>query len=229
MASLRIISVVSLFPEVLEAYLKVGMLAKATAEGLVEYRLINLRHFGLGARSQVDDIPYGGGQGMILRIEPLVAALEFAQAQSPKKAKVILLSPRGHLFEHKLAQTIADSQSDLILVGGRYTGYDERLLNWVDYSISIGQYVLTGAELPALVVIDAVVRLMQGVVSDQSRHLESYSGSHLVGYPQYTRPAVYRKLAVPEILKTGHHQEIAKWRQKQIDEFKLSFKPPFEK
>ena len=205
------------------------MLAKATTAGLVQYRVIDLRRFGLGARQQVDDMPYGGGEGMILRVEPLVAALEFAHSQSSSKAKVILLSPRGHLFKQQLAQNIADSQADLVLVGGRYTGYDERLLNWVDCSISIGQYVLTGAELPALVVVDAVVRLIKGVVGDQSRYLESYSDKNQVGYPQYTRPAVYRELAVPSVLKTGHHQEIAKWRQKQIDEFKLPPQTPFSK
>ena len=220
---MRKISIISLFPEVVEAYLRVGMLAKAQVAQLVQYSVLDLRDFGLGTRKQVDDIPYGGGEGMILRIEPLAAAIESVWAQSQTKARVILLSPRGHLFEHQLAESIAADGQDLILVGGRYTGYDERLLHWVDCPISIGRYVLTGAELPALVVVDAVVRLMEGVVGDQSRYLESYRDQNQVGYPQYTRPAVYRQLAVPEVLKTGHHQEIDSWRQKQINDFKLPF------
>ena len=219
---MRKISIISLFPEVVEAYFKVGMLAKAVAGGQLAYEVVDLRQYGLGARRQVDDLPYGGGAGMILRIEPLVAAIEAIKAQTTADCQVILLTPRGHLFDQGRAQALASQPTDLILVGGRYTGYDERLRQWVDLSLSIGNYVLTGSELPALVVADALVRLIPGVLGGDSRQQESHSQQlGQVGYPQYTRPAVFRQLAVPDVLLTGHHGQIEAWRQSQIKNFKL--------
>ena len=211
------ISIISLFPQALEAYLRVGMLAKAAALGVVAFELVDLRRFGVGPRQQVDDTPYGGGGGMILRIEPLVTALEDAKSKSPE-AEVVLLTPKGEVFEQATALTLAASERDLILIGGRYEGYDERLTSWTDRQLSIGRYVLTGSELPALVLADAVVRLLDGVLGAGTQNVvdESFTAAadHLE-YPQYTKPEVFRDLAVPPILLSGNHQEIADWRRRQ--------------
>lgn len=142
------------------------MLAKAQLANIVKFHVIDLRQFGLGRRRQVDDTPYGGGGGMILRIEPLVAAIEFAKQKTSQSSKVLLLTPRGQLFKQAMAFELAKAQLDLILIGGRYEGYDERIVGWVDQQISIGQFVLTGSELPALVVTDSIVRLLDGVLAD---------------------------------------------------------------
>ena len=210
------ISIISLFPGALAPYLEVGMLAKAAARQLVVFELIDLRRFGLGSRCQVDDTPYGGGPGMILRIEPLVAALEDAKSRSPE-AEVILLTPRGRLFSQETAQSLAASGRDLILIGGRYEGYDERLADWSDRQLSIGHYVLTGAELPALVVTDSVVRLLDGVLGGEDSLVEeSFAAAQArPEYPQYTKPEVFRGYAVPPILLSGNHQAIAEWRHRQ--------------
>lgn len=221
---MRKISIISLFPQALDAYLKVGMLAKANLQGIVEFELIDLRQFGIGPRQQVDDTPYGGGDGMILRIEPLVAAIEAAQATCKTKARVILLTPRGKLFKQERAQVLADSTENLILIGGRYEGYDERLFNWTDEQISIGNYVLTGAELPALIVVDSVVRLIKGVLGGEtSAYNESFSdpAQLAVEHPQYTKPQTFRDLKVPPVLLSGNHQSIKEWRNQQVEDFKL--------
>ena len=208
------ISIISLFPEALAAYLEVGMLAKAAGRGLVGFDLVDLRRFGIGRRRQVDDTPYGGGPGMILRIEPLVAALEDAKSRLAE-AEVILLTPRGRLFEQAEAESLAASAKNLILVGGRYEGYDERLADWSDRQISIGRYVLTGAELPALIVADSVVRLLEGVLGGEgSLEEESFAaGRPEPEYPQYTKPEVFRGRSVPAVLLSGNHQAIAEWRR----------------
>lgn len=198
------------------------MLAKAAGRQIVEFHAVDLRRFGIGPRKQVDDTPYGGGGGMILRIEPLVAAIEAAQEPSKGSAQVVLLTPRGKTFEQADAQALADSDRDLILVGGRYEGYDERLVEWTDHQFSIGRYVLTGAELPALVIADSVVRLLDGVLGNPDGAVnESFSGSAAVEYPQYTKPETFRDRAVPKILLSGNHGEIAAWRQEQSDRFEL--------
>ena len=220
---MRQISIISLLPQFVEAYLEVGMLAKAARQRIVAYRAVDLRRFGSGARKQVDDTPYGGGGGMILRIEPLVAAIEEAQQLSAGSALVLLMTPRGKTFEQADARFLAESGRDLIIVGGRYEGYDERLVNWTDHQFSIGRYVLTGAELPALVAADSVVRLLDGVLGNPEGVLnESFStAAAAVEYPQYTKPETFRDLRVPDILLSGNHGEIAAWRQAQSDSFKL--------
>ena len=220
---MRRISIISLFPQFLQAYLEVGMLAKAAGRQVVEFHAVDLRRFGIGPRKQVDDTPCGGGGGMILRIEPLVAAIEAAQALSKGSAQVVLLTPRGKLFEQADAQSLADSDRDLILVGGRYEGYDERLVEWTDRQFSIGRYVLTGSELPALAVVDSVVRLLDGVLGNPEGAVnESFTDSPTaVEYPQYTKPETFRGLSVPEILLSGNHGAVDAWRQEQSDNFKL--------
>lgn len=191
------------------------MLWKAQDKGLVKYKYINLRDFGLGSRKTVDDTPYGGGDGMLLKPEPLVAAIEVAKQNDPS-ATVILMTPRGKRFKQSEARRLATSDKGLIFVCARYEGYDERVTAYVDEQLSIGDYVLTGGELPAMVVIDSVVRLIPGVLGGkQSAEIESFSDGVTLEFPQYTRPEEFRDMRVPDVLLSGHHGEIAKWRREQ--------------
>jgi tRNA (guanine37-N1)-methyltransferase len=208
------IQVITLFPEVIEPYLKASMLWKASDRGIVEYSLINLREFGLGRRKQVDDTPYGGGDGMLLKVDTLVAAVEAAKAADPTAA-VILPTPRGEPFLQSSAKAMAAGDRGLILICPRYEGYDERITRWVDKQYCIGNYVLTGGELPAMIIIDSVVRLLPGVLGGEtSADNESFqTDDENIEFPQYTRPEVFEGLKVPEVLLTGHHAQIAQWRK----------------
>jgi tRNA (guanine37-N1)-methyltransferase len=208
------IQIISLFPEMLRPVMDTSMLWKAQERQLVSYHYINLRDFGLGPRKTVDDTPYGGGDGMLLKPEPLVAAIEAAKKES-KNAKVILMTPRGKRFDQAKARELAGNEG-LIIVCARYEGYDERVTEFVDEQISIGDYILTGGELPAMVVIDAVVRLIPGVLGgEKSSEIESFSDGNNLEFPQYTRPEDFRGLKVPEVLLSGNHAEIEKWRKFQ--------------
>jgi tRNA (guanine37-N1)-methyltransferase len=211
------IQIITLFPEVVEPYLHASMLWKAQDKGIVSYSCINLRQFGLGPRRQVDDTPYGGGDGMLLKPEPLVTAIEAAKAQSPQ-ALVILPTPRGELYRQSDAKQLAAAGQDLVIVCPRYEGYDERITNWIDKQYCIGNYVLTGGELPAMVIVDSVVRLLPGVLGgEMSAHIESFQDDdQSIEFPQYTRPENFHGLKVPEVLLTGNHGEIAKWRNSQV-------------
>ena len=210
------IQVITLFPEMFDKVLGSSMLWKAMDRGIVEYQLIDLRQFGLGNRKTVDDTPYGGGDGMLLKPEPLVAAIEHAKAQSPD-AKVLLPTPRGKMYKQSDAKHLAAAADDLIIVCPRYEGYDERVVNWVDEQLCIGNFVLTGGELPAMVIIDSVVRLLPGVLGGEtSAEIESFQqDDQSIEFPQYTRPEDFRGHKVPEVLLSGNHGEIAKWRQTQ--------------
>lgn len=212
------IQIITLFPEVLEPYLNASMLWKAKDRGIASYEFINLREFGLGPRKQVDDTPYGGGDGMLLKPEPLVAAIELAKSKSPE-ALVLLPTPRGKLYKQSEAKRLAADNQDLIIICPRYEGYDERVTQWVDTQYCIGNYVLTGGELPALIIIDSVVRLLPGVLGGEtSADIESFQDDdENIEYPQYTRPEDFRGMKVPEVLLNGHHGEIAKWRQSQSE------------
>lgn len=210
------IQVITLFPEMFEGVLGSSMLWKASDRGIVEYSFVNLRDFGLGARKQVDDTPYGGGDGMLLKPEPLVAAIEFAKERvTSPESRVILPTPRGKLYKQSDAKKLASANEDLIIICPRYEGYDERVTKWVDEQYCIGNYVLTGGELPAMIIIDSVVRLLPGVLGGEtSTEIESFQqDDENIEFPQYTRPEDFRGLKVPEVLLTGHHAEIAKWRQ----------------
>ena len=196
-----------------EGVLNASMLWKAQEKKLVEYKLTKLRDFGLGPRKQVDDTPYGGGDGMVLKAEPLFAAVEKAKKADPD-AQVLLTTPRGETFNQELAREFAATEAGLIIICGRYEGYDERITSIVDKQLSIGEYVLTGGELPAMVVIDAVTRLIPGVLGGEtSAEKESFSQAGVVEYPQYTRPEEFQGMKVPEVLLSGNHAEIEKWRQ----------------
>ncbi len=206
------IQVVTLFPEMFDGVLNTSMMWKAQKEGAVEFGLINLRDFGIGPRKQVDDTPYGGGDGMLLKPEPLFAAIEAAKQKDPE-AKVVLMTPRGQRWVQKTAQDWADESQGLIFICARYEGYDERVVSLVDEQVSVGDYVLTGGELPAMTVIDSVVRLIPGVLGGEtSAEIESFSDGETLEFPQYTRPEEFRGMRVPDVLLSGHHGEIAKWR-----------------
>ena len=207
------IQIITLFPQMFEGVLGSSMLWKAADRGLAKYEFIDLRQFGLGPRQAVDDTPYGGGDGMLLRVEPLVAAIELAKSNSPD-AMVILPTPRGKDYRQSDAKRLAAECRDLILICPRYEGYDERVTEWVDASFCIGNYVLTGGELPAMIIIDSVVRLLPGVQGGEaSAEIESFQADDkTIEFPQYTRPEEFRGLKVPEVLLNGHHGEIAKWR-----------------
>ncbi|MCL2280545.1 tRNA (guanosine(37)-N1)-methyltransferase TrmD [Candidatus Saccharibacteria bacterium] len=211
---MRKFQIITLFPEVVEPYLNAGMLWKAQKESAVKFELINLRDFGLGPRRQVDDTVYGGGDGMLLMIEPLVAAIESAKKTQPS-AKILLMTPSEHVWNQTDAERYADANDDLILVCGRYEGFDARVEQFVDEKISVGQYVLTGGELPAMTIIDSIIRLIPGVLGGEtSAEIESYSDGSNLEYPQYTRPENFRNIPVPDVLLSGNHAAVAKWRVK---------------
>ena len=206
------IQVITLFPEMLEGVFNTSMMWKAQKQGAVEFRTINLRDFGIGPRQQVDDTPYGGGDGMLLKPEPLFAAVASAKEFDPT-AKVLLMTPRGQRWKQSLAQEWADADQGYIFICGRYEGYDERIVTLVDEQVSVGDYVLTGGELPAMTIIDSIVRLIPGVLGGEtSTAIESFADGETLEFPQYTKPAVYEGLAVPEVLLNGNHALIAKWR-----------------
>ncbi|MBQ1540249.1 tRNA (guanosine(37)-N1)-methyltransferase TrmD [Candidatus Saccharibacteria bacterium] len=205
-------TIITLFKEALEPYLQSSMMEKAVRKGLAEFDFVNLREFGLGPHRSVDDTPYGGGDGMLLRCEPVFNAIESVKAKDPS-AKVILPTPVGEIWNQEMARTFAQSEHYIILCP-HYEGYDERILSIVDYKISLGKYVLTGGELPALIIIDSVVRLIPGVLGGEtSAEIESFSDGDNLEYPQYTRPEDFRGMKVPEVLLSGNHGEIAKWRE----------------
>lgn len=207
------IQVISLFPDMFPSVFETSMLRKAMENGIVEYEYINLRDYGLGPRKTVDDTPYGGGDGMLLKPEPIVAAIEAAKARDPE-ALVILPTPRGDTYKQSTARQLAESVKGLILVCARYEGYDERITQWVDHQYRVGNYVLTGGEIPAMLIVDSVVRLLPGVLGgEQSVEIESFQDDdQTVEFPQYTRPEEFRELKVPPVLLNGHHAEIDKWR-----------------
>ncbi len=207
------LQIITLFPEMLDGVLNTSMLWKAQDQKVVEFRTVNLRDFGLGPRRQVDDTPYGGGDGMLLKPEPLFAAIEDAKAYDPT-AKVVLMTPRGQRWKQATAQKWADAETGYIFVCGRYEGYDERILTAVDEQVSVGDYVLTGGELPAMTIIDSMVRLIPGVLGgENSAAIESFSDGETLEFPQYTKPAEFNGLKVPDVLLSGNHAEISKWRK----------------
>ncbi|MDN5819257.1 MAG: tRNA (guanosine(37)-N1)-methyltransferase TrmD [bacterium] len=212
---MRKIQVITLFPDMVDGVFTSSMLWKAQKDGHVELTTIDLRQFGLGPRRTVDDTPYGGGDGMLLKPEPLFAAVEHAKEIDPG-AKVLLMTPRGTRWKQSVAQSYADSGSGYIFICGRYEGYDERIVTLVDEQLSVGDYVLTGGELPAMTIVDSVVRLIPGVLGgENSAIIESFSDGETLEFPQYTRPEEFRGLKVPDVLLSGHHGQIAQWRTEQ--------------
>jgi tRNA (guanine37-N1)-methyltransferase len=214
------IDVLTLFPEMFQAALGTSIFKRAIDRKLVCINLHNIRDYAHDKHRTVDDYPYGGGPGMVLKPEPIFEAVEsIKSAIPPKEAElvpVILLTPQGRLFSQQIAQELS-KHSHLILICGHYEGVDERVReHLVTDEISIGDYVLTGGELPAMVVMDAVVRLLPGVLGSEASAQDDSHAHGLLEYPQYTRPQVYRGWSVPEVLLSGNHAQIAEWRREQI-------------
>lgn len=214
------IQILTLFPEMFEGVFGSSILGRAKEKGLVDYELINFREYAPNKHHQVDDTPYGGGGGMVLKPEPIFLAIEDIEkkrqsTESDKKPRIILMCPQGERFDQKKAEELA-SEDQLIFICGHYEGYDERIReHLVTDEISIGDFVLTGGELAAMVIVDSVVRLREGVLGNENSSITDSFSTGLLEYPHYTRPAEFRGLKVPDILVSGHHKRIEEWRQKQ--------------
>jgi len=212
------IDVLTLFPEMFQAVLGQSMLRLAQEKGLVSYHLWNIRDYTLDKHKKVDDRPYGGGPGMVMTPEPVFRAIEGVERDCNEPAKKVLLTPQGERFTQSTAEALS-RENRLMLVCGHYEGFDERIRQGFDFlEVSIGDYILSGGEVPAMVVIDAVVRLIPGVLGDQdSPEFESFKDG-LLEYPQYTKPREFRGLKVPDVLVSGHHENIQQWREEQARE-----------
>jgi tRNA (guanine37-N1)-methyltransferase len=221
-------TVLSLFPEITDAYFATSIMARAVSRGIVEYRSVNIRDYAFDRHKTCDDAPYGGGPGMLMMAEPLGRALEaVGAAAKPEGAggkRVVYLSPSGRSFDQAMARELA-AGGELVLLCGRYEGVDQRIIDlYVDDEISVGDYVLSSGEVAALILIDATYRLVEQVITPASLEEESFSGG-LLEYPQYTRPEIYDNLKVPEVLLSGHHENIRRWRLEKQVEKTLSLRP----
>lgn len=209
------ISIITLFPQMFKHVFDYSITRRAQEKKLVDIRLVNLRQFGLGKHKTVDDRPFGGGIGMILRVDVLHKAVEYTK-QNAKKELVVLLDPKGKTYNQSTAKKWSNL-SHLVLLCGRYEGYDARISKFIDCEISIGDYVLSGGEIAAMVIIDSVTRLIKGVLKkEDATQLESFStvdNKKVLEYPQYTRPRIYKGKSVPDILLSGHKQKIKEYRQ----------------
>jgi len=205
-----IIDIVTIFPEFFESFINTSIVKRAIEQGQVEVRCHQLRDYSKRKHQYIDDTPYGGGAGMLMQFPPFYEVIKKLKTED---TKVIYLSPQGQLFNQKKAISYA-SHKHLILLCGHYEGIDARVLEFVDEEISIGDYILTGGEIPAMIITDAVVRLISGVIDSESRDTDSLQRGWLK-YPQYTKPESYKGYDVPEILRSGHHQNIENWRQKE--------------
>jgi tRNA (guanine37-N1)-methyltransferase len=207
--------VLTLFPEMIEQGLSASILGKAQEKGLIQLNLVNIRDYADNKHKQVDDYPYGGGAGMVMQPQPIFDAYNSIVGQLTHKPRMIYLTPQGKTFDQEMAIELSKEES-LIFLCGHYEGVDERVVeNIVTDEVSIGDYVLTGGELAVMVIIDAISRLIPGVLNNkESAETETFH-DHLLEYPQYTRPADYNGLKVPEVLLSGHHEKIEKWRREQ--------------
>lgn len=214
------IDVLTLFPEMFEGVFSSSILGKARDKGIVALNTVNFRDYSNNKHNTVDDYPYGGGGGMVLKPEPIFTAVESLplhqeEGQDPVKPRVILMCPQGETFTQKKAEELSNEQH-LVFICGHYEGYDERIRQYlVTDELSIGDYVLTGGELPAMVVIDSVVRLLPGVLGNEMSAVTDSFSTGLLEYPHYTRPAKFRDWEVPEMLLSGHHENVKRWRRKE--------------
>jgi tRNA (guanine37-N1)-methyltransferase len=207
------IDLLTLFPEFFASPLSQSMLQRAQIQGAITYRVINLRDYTADKHQVTDDRPFGGGPGMVMKIEPLVAAIRAVREEDPK-TRVILLGPSGPQFDQAKAAELA-GHSHLLLICGHYEGVDDRVHFYIDEELSIGDYILTGGEIPALIVADAVTRLLPGVLGGQGATAEESFQEGLLEYPHYTRPRVFEGHGVPQVLLEGDHQRIVRWRRQQ--------------
>ncbi len=208
--------IITIFPELFSGVLECGIIRRARQSGLVDIRIINLRDFTKDRHRSVDDRPYGGGEGMVFMPGPLFEAIEYCKGQeSAREAQVVLLTPQGKTWSQDLAAEFA-TIPHLLLICGRYEGVDQRVIDsLVDREVSIGDFVLTGGEIPAMVVLDSVVRLIPGALGCSDSAVNESFSTGLLDYPQYTRPVEYRGQVVPEVLLSGDHAKIEKWRKEQ--------------
>ncbi|CAC13641.1 TRNA (GUANINE-N1)-METHYLTRANSFERASE (M1G-METHYLTRANSFERASE) (TRNA [GM37] METHYLTRANSFERASE) [Mycoplasmopsis pulmonis] len=210
------INFLTIFPKYFDCFLKESIIGKAIERKKISINVIDFREFSENKHKKVDDSVYGGGQGMLLQVQPIAKALKTL------KGLKILVSPQGKLFNQEIAKEIVKNHSEITFVSGRYEGFDERILNYIDIELSIGDYILTGGELPSMVMADSIIRLWEDVIKKESYENESFE-NNLLDYPQYTRPRVFEGFEVPEILLNGNHKEIEKWRkQKQIEKTKIN-------
>jgi tRNA (guanine37-N1)-methyltransferase len=218
------IDILTLFPEMFDAVLKSSILGKAIEKGILRVGIINIRDFSKDRHKRVDDYPYGGGAGMVMMPQPLYDAIKSVKDESPD-ARVILTSPRGKPFGQEMARLLS-KEPHLVIVCGHYEGIDQRIIDtMVDEEISIGDYILTGGELPAMVIVDAVARLLPGAIgSPLSLEQESFTDG-LLEYPQYTRPADFLGMKVPEVLLSGNHKKIEEWRMEKAVEITRRLRP----
>lgn len=205
---------ITLFPEQIEQAAGHSIIKRAIDADLLQVDCINPRDFAVDRHRTVDDTPFGGGAGMVLKPDPMVAAIRAAKAQLPA-ARVVAMCPGGRTLRQDVVEEYAHGGQDLILVCGHYEGFDERIFNWVDEKLSIGDYVLTGGELPALIVMDAVARFLPGVLGKMASAVEDSFSTGLLEYPQYTRPVSFEGMEVPEVLRNGNHALIDRWRRKE--------------
>lgn len=209
------IDVLTLFPEMFPGVLEHSMLGRAKTNGYFDYDLINFRKYGKGKHQQVDDTPYGGGAGMLLKPEPIFEAIDDVRKQSPNtKKRIILSDPAGRPFDQSFAEELAE-EDHLVFICGHYEGYDERIRSLVTDEVSIGDYVLTSGELASMVMIDAIIRLIPGVLGNKESAIEDSFSTGLLEHPHYTRPAEYRGMKVPDVLMSGNHKNINQWRKDQ--------------
>ena len=218
------IDVLTLFPESIEGFINESIIKRAVASGKVEINLINFRDYSPLNNNQVDDTPYGGGAGMVLRCEPIFNCLDEIRTSD---SYVIMLTPEGNTYNQKIAKSLS-IKKHIILLCGHYEGFDERIKTLVDEEISIGDYILTGGEIAASAIIDSVVRLIDGVITKDSLESESFN-DNLLDYPTYTKPSEYRGLKVPEVLISGNHELINKWREEQRREKTKNKRPDLMK
>ena len=206
------IDILTLFPEVFDGFLNHSIIARAINSKIVNINVINFRDYTDDPHGKVDDTPYGGGAGMVLRIEPIYNALESIKKDN---SHVIMLTPGGETFKQKKAKELSKKEH-IILICGHYEGFDERIKSLVDEEISIGDYILTGGEVPAMIITDAVTRLLEGAISEESLASESFD-DELLDYPVYTKPREFMGMTVPEVLLSGDHAKIEKYRQEEIE------------
>jgi len=217
--------IITLFPSIFKSPFEESIIKRAQQKRLVEVHLHNLRDFTTDAHRTVDDTPFGGGAGMVMKVEPIYKALNHIKKQLGRRAKVILLSPQGKIFNQKIALELA-KEKNIILICGRYEGVDERVReHLVDEELSIGDYVLSGGEIPAMVVVDAVTRVVPGVLGNERSVKEDSFYRGLLDYPQYTRPAEFMGWEVPAVLRSGNHQRIREWRMRKRLEKTLQRRP----
>lgn len=219
------ISILTLFPEVMEHYLSVSILGRAREAGILDVRLFNIRDFSQDKHRRVDDYPFGGGAGMVMAPQPIFDCMEEALKGHPNGALRIYMSPQGDRLDNRLARELSTTQ-DMVVLCGHYEGVDQRVLDTlIDREISVGDYVLTGGELPALALVDAVSRFIPGVLGNEDAHADETFEGGMLEYPQYTRPAEFRGMAVPDVLLSGHHANITAWRGEQSMRKTRSLRP----